>query len=115
MIQRLSFRLGLAALLSGALVLGGNTAQARPGQGGDGGYYAPYYGGYGGGLGYASGYYSPDVAAPAVGVVPDVGAPSVGTPDIGPGPEERPPADNAAHLQLVVPDGAEVYFDGSKT
>jgi uncharacterized protein (TIGR03000 family) len=89
------------------------------GLGGYGGYYAPYYGGYGGyygdGLGYASGYYGPDGSAPAAGVVPDVGTPDLGGPDLGPAPQERPPQDNAAHLQLVVPDGAEVYFDGAKT
>lgn len=240
MMQRLSFRLGLAALLGGALVLGGNTAQARPGHGGGGhgggghgggghgggfhaggfraggfspaihhggaafvrpggaafvrpggaafvrpggfaarpyygyggyrphyayggyggygrgfyrpyyglgafglglglgyglgyglggygyggyGNYAPYYGGYGGygGLGYASGYYNPGVTAPAVGVVPDggaipdIGTPNVGAPATGTAPQQQPPKDDAAHLMLVVPENAEVYFDGTKT
>jgi uncharacterized protein (TIGR03000 family) len=79
------------------------------------GYYTPYYGAYGGGPGYASGYYSPDVASPAVGALPEVGTPDAGTPDVGPAPQERPPQDNAAHLQLIVPEGAEVFFDGAKT
>jgi uncharacterized protein (TIGR03000 family) len=74
-----------------------------------GGYgYAPYYGGYG--AGYGSGYYSPDAASPAVVTVPDGSAPNVGA-----APEEKPPQDNAAHLQLIVPEDAEVYFDGVKT
>jgi uncharacterized protein (TIGR03000 family) len=77
-----------------------------------GGYgsYAPYYGGYGGLPDYASGYYDPGAASPAIGDVPDVGAPAM-----GPAPEERPPQDDAAHLQLIVPENAEVYFDGAKT
>jgi uncharacterized protein (TIGR03000 family) len=42
-------------------------------------------------------------SAPASGAAP------------APGDSTPPPPDNAAHLQLVVPANAEVYFDGEKT
>jgi uncharacterized protein (TIGR03000 family) len=91
-----------------------------------GGYgYWPYYGGYGGYGGYGDyggyggygnyggyggdygGYGYPD---------PGYGPPGYGEPpDLGPGAESRPPIDNAVHLQLNVPENAEVFIDGAKT
>src|SRR5579884_3494858 len=58
LVHRFSARLGLAALLGGALVLGGDAAQARPGHGG-GGHGG---GGHGGGFhagGFHAGGFSP--------------------------------------------------------
>ncbi len=72
-----------------------------------GGLYRPYYGygGYGGYGGYAStgnnyysGYYSPQVNT---------------TVTVGSTQGQEP--DNAAHLQLIVPPDAQVWFDGDKT
>ena len=95
------------------------------------GYFRPYYG-YGlggiglgglglggaglGGLGlggyglYRPYYASPVIAAP---VVPPAN-PAV-APANPPTPPAAPPPDNAAHLQLIVPENAEVLFDGGKT
>jgi uncharacterized protein (TIGR03000 family) len=80
---------------------------------GFGGYYAPYYGGYGGYGGYAPYYgpYGPAVYPPVVagygGAAPNPNA--TGAPG-----GNQPPPDNAAHLQLMVPDGAEVWFAGTR-
>lgn len=100
--------LGLGGLGLGGLGLGGYGLGGY----GLGGYglYQPYYGGV--------------VASPTVVVAPPGGlaaamAPPGGTavPPAGAGlpPQTPPPPDNAAHLQLVVPDNAEVLFDGGKT
>jgi uncharacterized protein (TIGR03000 family) len=64
------------------------------------GAYAPYYGGLGMAA-YASAY------PPIV----DQGQPQVAPPTTG----ERPPPDEALHLQLTVPENAEVIIDGVKT
>ncbi|HYT93608.1 MAG TPA: TIGR03000 domain-containing protein [Gemmataceae bacterium] len=64
------------------------------------GVYAPYYGAYG---------YAPRpivVSPPPVYATPAV--PSAV-------PEDAPPADNAAHLRLTVPENAEVWVDGMRT
>jgi uncharacterized protein (TIGR03000 family) len=72
-----------------------------------GGYYAPYYGGsvpyYGG---YGPAVYPPVAAAPYA-TAPNSVATSA---QVG----NQPPPDNAAHLQLTVPDGAEVWFAGAR-
>jgi uncharacterized protein (TIGR03000 family) len=72
--------------------------------------YVPYYG-YGG-LGFAGGYADYggyDVPGPAPALPP--------AQDAGPPPEDaQPPVrDNAAHLMLLVPATAEVWFEGSPT
>ncbi len=88
-------------------------------------YYAPYYGfgvglGLGVGLGVYSSYlpaYGPFVpyALPPGAVLPPDGPAGSGPsiPDVPAG--DRPPADNAAHLQLLVPENAEVFVAGSRT
>jgi uncharacterized protein (TIGR03000 family) len=48
-----------------------------------------------------------------MGYGPDYGPPPGGGGE--PGDEPRPPADNAVHLQLLVPENAEVFIDGNKT
>lgn len=65
-----------------------------------GGYgsYRPYYGG--------AAIVAPTVVMPPAGVGGTGGAPMNQTP---------PPPDNAAHLQLVVPQNAEVLFNGDTT
>jgi uncharacterized protein (TIGR03000 family) len=74
------------------------------GLGGLGGYgtYLPYYGG---GLGVASVPMMVNAAPPT--------PPPTNTPS--PPADTPPPPDNAAHLQLIVPTNAEVFFDGEKT
>jgi uncharacterized protein (TIGR03000 family) len=86
------------------------------------GYYRPYYG-FGffafsyGGYGYFMPYYA-SYPAPVYAAYP---APVVGSPGsapptaAAPAAENAPPRDDAAHLQLIVPENAEVYFDGTKT
>ena len=111
----------------------------RPGLYAPYGFYRPYYGyggfgpglGFGGlgyglggfGLGYGLGYglggyglggyggyqpyYGTTIVNPTVVVAPLA---------VGQAPTaSAPPPDNAAHLQLVVPENAEVLFDGGKT
>jgi uncharacterized protein (TIGR03000 family) len=80
------------------------------------GYFRPYYG-YGlGGIGLGGvglggyGYYRPYYASPVI-VAPGVTPPNPAVAPIDP----TPPSDNAAHLQLIVPENAEVLFDGGKT
>jgi uncharacterized protein (TIGR03000 family) len=109
------------------------------------GFYRPYYGyglggfglGYGLGLGlgtglgaYGLGGYGLGgfglggygVYAPYYGTSVYVAAPAVtGSPNLyangsaAPSPAQAPPPDNAAHLQLAVPENAEVFVDGEKT
>jgi uncharacterized protein (TIGR03000 family) len=72
------------------------------------GWYRPYYG-YGG-LGYGYGY-------PGYGDYSDYysgyyAPPTTTTVTVEPSEEQ---ADNAAHLQLIVPSDALVWFDGDKT
>jgi uncharacterized protein (TIGR03000 family) len=85
------------------------------------GPYLPYYGGYGyggyGGYGYGGygGYddYGGVTAAPASTggyTTPPADAPAEDAPAAS-----RPPADNAAHLQLIVPEDAKVWFKDTKT
>jgi uncharacterized protein (TIGR03000 family) len=102
------------------------------------GFYRPYYGyglggfglGYGLGLGlgtglgayglggYGLGGYG--VYAPYYGTSVYVAAPAV-TSSPNPyangstAPTQAPPPDNSAHLQLAVPENAEVFVDGEKT
>jgi uncharacterized protein (TIGR03000 family) len=99
------------------------------------GYGLPYYGsGYGlgfgfgpgfGGLGMYGSYFptytaGPAVALPSVAVpgdaVPGGAAPGALPPGaVPPTPDgSQPPPDNAVHLQLVVPENAQVFFDGSQ-
>jgi uncharacterized protein (TIGR03000 family) len=73
-----------------------------------GGYYAPYYGGY---VPYYSVYgpaalYPPVVVAANPATPPSVSASAPAS--------NQPPPDNAAHLQLIVPDEAEVWFAGAR-
>jgi uncharacterized protein (TIGR03000 family) len=77
------------------------------------GLYAPYYGSYAYPLppGYV---YSPYPAAVIANAPP---AGTVLDPNAQPAPQQtpqRPPPDNAGHLQLFVPENAEVYIDGKK-
>jgi uncharacterized protein (TIGR03000 family) len=71
------------------------------------GWYRPYYGygGYGYGAPYSSDYYDyySGYYAP----------PTTTTVTVEPSEEQQ--SDNAAHLQLIVPDNALVWFDGDKT
>lgn len=81
-----------------------------------GGLYAPYYGSYA--YPMAPGIaYNPYPAALIANAPPAgaLGAPNglAGQPGAQQTPQ-RPPPDNAGHLQLYVPDGAEVYIDGQK-
>src|SRR6185437_10589474 len=92
--------LGLGGLGLGGYGLGG---YGLGGYGGGGyGSYLPYGGGYG----YGAGAPSVVVNVPGTSVNPPAGPPAGQTP---------PPPDNAAHLQLIVSENAEVQFDGSKT
>lgn len=72
------------------------------------GLYRPYYGG--------TTIVAPTVVMPPAGVggtgVPPVGVGGTGIP---PANQTPPPPDNAAHLQLVVPQNAEVLFNGDTT
>lgn len=69
------------------------------------GMYRPYYGG--------TTIVNPTtvVVAPPGGT----GVPPVGGAGVPPGNQTPPPPDNAAHLQLVVPQNAEVLFNGDTT
>lgn len=72
-----------------------------------GGYYAPYYGGYAPYYGaYAPAVYSPAIAAPT-SVASNPASTFAST-------RSQPPQDNAAHLQLIVPAAAEVWFSGAR-
>jgi uncharacterized protein (TIGR03000 family) len=76
------------------------------------GAYAPYYG-------YGYGYGPPPVLAypPGVygaGVAPGAPPPAPPPPPNGQ-PQTAPAPDNAAHLQLTVPEKAEVWFQGTRT
>ena len=71
------------------------------------GLYAPYYGSY---------VYPVDPAyvvypAPAVVAGTTPAAPSVAAQQP---PADKPPPDNAGHLQLIVPENAEVHVDNQK-
>ncbi len=69
------------------------------------GLYRPYYGGT-------------TIVNPTVVVAPPAGGtgvPQAGAAGAPPAGQTPPPPDNAAHLQLVVPENAEVIFDGNKT
>jgi uncharacterized protein (TIGR03000 family) len=97
------------------------------------GYYPRFYGGFGygypyyGGLGYYPydyyPYYGGDYYAPSSydylglndydNVTPPAYSPSYFPPDGG--PSAVAPADNTAHVRVIVPAGAEVWFDGTKT
>jgi len=92
-----------------------------------GNYYRPYYGaaswpysGYGLGLGGYAPYYGGLALAAYDSFYPQpaVGGLALGQnpPAQNPPPSDRPPPpDNAGHLQLIVPDNAEVVIDGVKT
>jgi len=100
------------------------------GYGGYGGLYSPYYGysaylpDYSYGYGYGDGIsafaaYSPyygGLALPAYPLIAGYGgtAPVTGTP-VQPATGDRPSADDAVHLQLIVPENAEVEIDGVKS
>lgn len=85
-------------LLGAGIGLGGLGGYGLGGYGG----YLPYYGG---GLGVASVPMMVNAASPTP---PPAATPQ--SPGVTP-----PPPDNAAHLQLIVPTNAEVFFDGEKT
>lgn len=72
------------------------------------GIYAPYYGS----TVYAPTYQSYSYSVPSVtySVVPPLGGTEPAPPE-----DQKPAPDNAVHLQLKVPEGAEVYFDGTRT
>lgn len=87
----------------GGLGLGGLGGYGLGGYGlGGYGVYQPYYGGVGVG-----------VAPPAV-VAGQTASPPLADGQGGVA-QTPPPPDNAAHLQLVVPENAEVLFDGGRT
>ena len=69
------------------------------------GFYFPYYGGVGYYPSYDAGQGTYDG-----GYVPPVASDSQVPPST-----DRPPPDDAAHLQLTVPENAEVIIDGNKT
>ncbi len=80
-----------------------------------GGYGLGGYGlgGYGlGGYGAYVPYYGASVYAAAPGGTPPSNLYANGT---APSPAQQPPPDNAAHLQLAVPQNAVVIIDGEKT
>jgi len=85
-----------------------------------GGYGLGGYGlgGYGlGGYGMYSPYYGGTTAVPPAGVMAPPAAGAAGG-VVAPGQAQQqtqPPPDNAAHLQLVVPQNAEVLFNGDAT
>jgi uncharacterized protein (TIGR03000 family) len=92
------------------------------------GYYRPYYGfyrpyyaysyggiGFGafgyGGYGYSLPFYGDYGTAPyTAAATPPASYPNPAVASAG--PENAPPPDNAAHLQLLVPENAQVLFDG---
>jgi uncharacterized protein (TIGR03000 family) len=107
------------------------------------GFYRPYYGigafglglglGYGLGYGLGGGYYAPypyygayapyygpygPAVYPPMVVASSAAAPSAAAPNAvsanAPTGNQPPPADNAVHLQLLVPEEAEVWFAGVK-
>jgi len=82
------------------------------------GYY-PYYGGYGLGVGvyWPYGYYRPYGYGPYPTVVVSNNNYYSLPPSAGDDPAAKgaPPVDNAAHLKLIVPADAQVWFDGRKT
>lgn len=79
------------------------------------GYGGYGYGGYGGyasyGSSYGAGYGSSGLG---LGYVPPSYDSAPAVPDAA-AADQQPPVDNAIHLQLTVPENAEVYFDGAKT
>jgi uncharacterized protein (TIGR03000 family) len=78
------------------------------------GFYAPYYGSYAYPLAPGA-LYNPYPATVIAGSSPQ--EPPLANPSAAPGQAssgEKPPADNAGHLQLFVPAGAEVFVDGQK-
>ena len=78
-------------------LLGGGFGLGGYGLGGYG-TYLPYYGGFG-----------------AASVPLMVNAAPAAAPATPPPADTPPPPDNAAHLQLIVPANADVFFDGEKT
>jgi uncharacterized protein (TIGR03000 family) len=75
------------------------------------GFYAPYYGSYA--YPIAPGYvYSPYPTTVIAGAPPQ--APQVSQAPVTAQAPERPAPDGAGHLQLIVPERAEVFIDGSK-
>lgn len=115
--------LGMGGLGMGGLGMGG-LGMGGLGMGGYG-LYQPYYGGammapplvmvppgaIAGGAGAVAGGAGALAAGPGAGA----GAPGAAA---APGQalaQTPPPPDNAAHLQLVVPANAEVFFEGGKT
>jgi uncharacterized protein (TIGR03000 family) len=78
---------------------------------GIGGFYAPYYGSYA--YPIAPGYaYNPYPATVIVNGSPQ--APQLNQAPGAAQPAEKPAPDGAGHLQLIVPENAEVFIDGSK-
>jgi uncharacterized protein (TIGR03000 family) len=100
-----------------------------PGYGPYHGFYRPYYGyGYGFGFGIGVGFYAPyygygygypypypayPTAVVVSGSAPTAAGPVVGEPP--PADQATPPKDDAAHLQLIVPENAQVLFNGGAT
>jgi uncharacterized protein (TIGR03000 family) len=82
------------------------------------GLFTPYYG-FGSGLFAYSVPSFGGMAFPIYPIVPDLGSgdlnPAPAPPGGGAAAQDQPPPDNAGHLQLNVPENAEVIFDGTKT
>ncbi len=92
------------------------TGLGYGGYGPGSGVYAPGIGGYTagyGGYGYAAPYAGNGFAAPAIVTNPPVN-PNAGyyPPDQ---PQQAPANDNTARLTIVVPEGTELWFNGTKT
>jgi uncharacterized protein (TIGR03000 family) len=100
--------------------------------GGGRGFYRPYYGGWGFYLPYYGGYYPYDYGYTSYGDYTPyydgyssyplgsdyVGAYNPSAADVqsqAPSPGDRPPADDAAHLRLIVPENATILVDGTAT
>ena len=83
--------------------------------------FSPYYSGLGfGAFPYVAGYGydngpAVDYGATVAGYGGAYAAPSDTAQQQNPPPTDRPPLDDAAHLQLTVPENAEVWFDGVRT
>src|SRR5436190_1216765 len=108
MLRQFSSFLGTAALAPAALSLAGSAARTAPAHGYGGiGFGAFGYGGYGYSLPFYGGYGTAPYAAAAT---PPASYPNPAVASVG--PENAPPPDNAAHLQLLVPESAQILFDG---
>jgi uncharacterized protein (TIGR03000 family) len=76
------------------------------------GFYVPYYGSYA--YPVAPTYVVPAAPYAAPVVVGASPADPAGQPPTGAVASQKPPADNAGHFQLMVPENAEVLIDGKQ-